>query len=104
MTAPKTAENVCRGTPSQSAHVPYSRVSSTRHSPTSKTTAWITTITLTAAPPVLSPGAPAADPAVMRHHDAVQPDPTVTLQACDAGPGERSGPHPQAPPGVTLPN
>jgi hypothetical protein len=36
---PNTAKNVCRGTPSQSAHVPYSRVSSTIVSPTSKNTA-----------------------------------------------------------------
>src|SRR3954465_4916193 len=42
MTAPKTAENVCRGTPSQSAQVPYSRDSSTIVSPTSKNTAVIT--------------------------------------------------------------
>src|SRR5262249_2747289 len=42
ITAPNTAENVCRGTPSQSAHVPYSRLSSTSVSPTSKTTALIT--------------------------------------------------------------
>src|SRR5260370_2168070 len=39
MTAPNTAENVCRGTPSQSAQVPYSRLSSTSVSPTSSTTA-----------------------------------------------------------------
>lgn len=42
MTAPNTAEKVCRGTPNQSAHLPYSRDSSTRTSPTSKTTALIT--------------------------------------------------------------
>src|SRR4051812_36607198 len=41
MTAPNIAWKVCRGTPSQSAQVPYSLVSSTRHSPTSKTTARI---------------------------------------------------------------
>lgn len=40
--APNTAENVCLGTPSQSAQVPYSRVSSTSVSPTSNTTASIT--------------------------------------------------------------
>jgi hypothetical protein len=39
MTAPNTAEKVCRGTPSQSAQVPYSRLSSTIVSPTSKNTA-----------------------------------------------------------------
>ena len=41
--SPKTAENVCRGTPSQSAQVPYSRVSSIRTSPTSNQTARIGT-------------------------------------------------------------
>jgi hypothetical protein len=35
MTAPNIAENVCRGTPSQSAQVPYSRLSSISVSPTS---------------------------------------------------------------------
>src|SRR4029453_11729658 len=39
MTAPNTAENVCRGIPSQSAQVPYSVVSSISVSPTSNTTA-----------------------------------------------------------------
>src|SRR6266516_3934392 len=39
MTAPKTAEKVCRGTPSQSAQVPYSVVSLISTSPTSNTTA-----------------------------------------------------------------
>src|ERR1700761_8690194 len=39
---PNTAENVCRGMPSQSAHWPCWRVSSTSVSPTSKTTASIT--------------------------------------------------------------
>src|SRR2546421_9716617 len=39
MTAPKTAEKVCRGMPNQSAQVPYSRLSSTIVSPTSKNTA-----------------------------------------------------------------
>src|SRR5215471_16774432 len=42
MVAPNTAEKVWRGTPSQSAQVPYSRVSLTKTSPTSKTTARIT--------------------------------------------------------------
>jgi hypothetical protein len=41
MIAPNTAEKVWRGTPSQSAHVPYSLVSFTRHSPTSNMTALI---------------------------------------------------------------
>src|SRR3954451_9972781 len=41
MTAPNMAEKVCLGTPSQSAHDPYSVVSSIRTSPTSKTTAVI---------------------------------------------------------------
>src|SRR5664280_309060 len=39
MTAPNIAEKVCRGTPSQSAQLPYSVVSSMRVSPTSKNTA-----------------------------------------------------------------
>src|SRR6266498_2647437 len=39
MTAPNMAEKVCRGTPSQSAQVPYSVVSSISVSPTSNTTA-----------------------------------------------------------------
>ena len=42
MIAPKTAEKVWRGTPSQSAQVPYSRDSSTMVSPTSKNTLVIT--------------------------------------------------------------
>src|SRR6266581_6736787 len=43
MTAPNIAENVCRGTPSQSAQVPYSRLSSIKVSPTSNHTARIVT-------------------------------------------------------------
>src|SRR5664280_3505277 len=39
MTAPNIAEKVCRGTPSQSAQLPYSVVSLMRVSPTSKNTA-----------------------------------------------------------------
>src|SRR5215218_6361253 len=39
MTAPNMAEKVCRGTPSQSAHAPYSVDSSMSVSPMSKTTA-----------------------------------------------------------------
>src|SRR5664280_976050 len=39
MTAPNIAEKVCRGTPSQSAQLPYSVLSSMRVSPTSKNTA-----------------------------------------------------------------
>src|SRR5947207_10730771 len=50
ITAPQTARNVSLGTPSQSAHEVHARVSSTRVSPTSKTTARM----VTAAPP---PGA-----------------------------------------------
>src|SRR5690348_6704891 len=38
-TAPSTAANVSRGTPSQSAHLPHTPVSSTSVSPTSKKTA-----------------------------------------------------------------
>src|SRR5262249_53166417 len=41
MTAPNTAEKVCRGMPSQSAQVPSSRVSSIKPSPTSNQTARI---------------------------------------------------------------
>ena len=41
MTAPNIAEKVCRGMPSQSAQVPYSRVSLIRTSPTSNQTARI---------------------------------------------------------------
>src|ERR1700716_4082961 len=41
MTAPITAEKVCRGMPSQSAQVPYSRVSLIKTSPTSNQTARI---------------------------------------------------------------
>lgn len=65
MTAPKTAENVCRGTPNQSAHVPYSRVSLTITSPTSNTTARITFATIP--PPAetkMGGGCSANDPAV----------------------------------------
>jgi hypothetical protein len=42
VTAPRTAENVWRGTPIQSAHAPNSRLSSSRVSPTSNTTERIT--------------------------------------------------------------
>lgn len=47
-TAPITAENMCAGMPSQFAHRPHSRVSSSSVSPTSNTTARTTCATSSA--------------------------------------------------------